>query len=93
MCCVDRLRRLTNSGHWPEPALNGLAANDPKRPLVKIALRTAIGANFVWRSLDVLHRLPSHQPTSSACGSPIHVTKSSHMTANTIGPRKSPVMP
>jgi hypothetical protein len=26
--------------------------------LLKIALGLAIGAHFVWRSLEVLHRLP-----------------------------------
>ena len=28
--------------------------------LIKIALGIAIGAYFVWWSLEVLHRLPSH---------------------------------
>jgi hypothetical protein len=28
--------------------------------LIKIALAVAIGAYFVWWSLEVLHRLPPH---------------------------------
>ena len=28
--------------------------------LIKIALGIAIGAYFVWWSLEILHRLPSH---------------------------------
>jgi len=28
--------------------------------LIKIALAVAIGAYFIWWSLEVLHRLPAH---------------------------------
>ena len=35
--CILKGRYWGNSGHWPEPALNGSVANDPKRKWVCVA--------------------------------------------------------